>query len=130
MVGLVTETIMNGMNPVREYATQSVFAVLQSALIIGGSMSTATLMKARGFPDPTQFWHPLALFVRNWGFLLILFPGIWVIATIWLERNRSAYFSTRWTLVSGLIVLAAFCCLMLVSILLGSGAGTIIQSIE
>lgn len=117
-------------NQVREFKVQSVFAVLHSALIIGGSMATAALMKARGFPDPEQFWHPLPMFVRSWGFLLILVPGAWVAATIWLERNRSESFSARWTLVTGVLVLAALGCLMLVSILLGSGAGTIIQSIE
>lgn len=32
----------------REHTIQSVFALLDSALIIGGSLMTAALMKARG----------------------------------------------------------------------------------
>jgi len=110
--------------------TQSVLAVLQSALIVGGSLTTATLMKARGYPDSSQYWHPWALFVRNWGFLLILIPAIWVVGTIWLERNRSLDFSTRGTVVTGMLVFAGLGLLMVISILLGSGAGTLIQIIN
>ena len=117
-------------NPISEFAAQSVFAVLQSALIVGGSLTTAALMKARGFPDSSQFWHPFALFVRSWGFLLILIPGIWVVGTIWLERSRSLDFTTRWTVISGLLVSAGLVLLMAISVLLGSGAGTLIQSVE
>jgi peptidoglycan biosynthesis protein MviN/MurJ (putative lipid II flippase) len=115
-------------NPIREYMTQSVFAVLQSALIVSGSVLTAALMRARGYPDPGQFWHPLALFVRNWGFLLISIPGAWVIGTIWLERHRGSDFTTRWTVVTGLLVLGGLAWLMVISVLLGSGAGTIISN--
>ncbi len=120
---------MNG-NPIREFVIQSVFAVLHSALIIGGSITTAALMKARGYPDPNQFWHPWALFVRNWGFLLILISGVWVVGTIWLERNRSSDFSSRWTIVTGLLVFAGLVWLMTLSVLLGSGAGKLIRSTQ
>jgi len=115
-------------NPIREYMTQSVFAVLQSVLIVSGSLMTAGLMKARGYPDPGQFWHPLALFVRNWGFLLISVPGAWVVGTVWLERRPGSDFTTRWTIVTGLLVLAGLAWLMVISVLLGSGAGTIVST--
>jgi hypothetical protein len=117
-------------NPIREFVTQSVFAVLQSALIVGGSLTTAALMKARGYPDSNQFWHPWALFIRNWGFLLILIPGAWVVVTIWLERNRGSDFSTRWTVITGLIVFAGLGWLMTISVFYGSGAGRLIQSVK
>jgi hypothetical protein len=117
-------------NSIHEFMTQSIFAVLQSALIIGGSLTTGVLMKARGFADPNQFGHPWAVFVRNWAFLLILIPGAWVVATIWLERNRGSDFSTRWTVVTGLLVVVGLGGLMTFSVLLGSGAGTLIQSVR
>ena len=118
------------MNPLREYSIQSVFAVLDSTLIIGGSLMTAALMKARGFPDSNQFCHPLALFVREWGFLFILIPGLWVAGTVWLESNPRFDFTSRWTMVTGVLVFVGLAWLMFVSVILGSGAGRIIQSVE
>lgn len=91
---------------------------------------TAALMKARGFPDSNQFWHPLALFVREWGFLFILIPGLWVAGTVWLESNPRFDFTSRWTMVTGVLVFVGLAWLMFVSVILGSGAGRIIQSVE
>ena len=107
---------------------QAILAVLQSALIVGGSLSTTALMKARGYPDPHQFWHPWALFVRDWGFLFLSIPLMWAGATIWLERSQVAEFSTRSTVISGLLVFAGLGFLMFLSALLASGAGTLIQN--
>ena len=118
------------MNPVREFMYQAILAVLQSALIVGGSLSTAALMKACGYPDAHQFWHPLALFVRHWGFLLLSIPLIWAGATMWLERSRVTEFSIRSTVATGLLVLAELGFLMFFSALLASGAGTLVQTIK
>lgn len=117
-------------HPLREHSIQATFAALDSALIIGGSLLTAALMKARGFPDPNQFWHPFALFVREWGFLLILIPGLWVGASVWLESHPRIDFTSRWTIFTGVLVFAGLVWLMLVAVMLGSGAGTIIQAAE
>ena len=118
------------MNHLREHSIQSVFVALDAALIIGGSLMTAALMKARGFPDPDQFWHPFALFVRGWGFFLILIPALWVGGSLWLERNPRFDFTSRWTIVTGILVFAGLAWLMFVAVMLGSGAGTIIQSVD
>lgn len=117
-------------SPLREHSIQSVFAALDSMLIIGGSLMTAALMKARGFPDPNQFWHPFALFVRGWGFLLILIPGIWVVWSVWSESNPRFDFTRRWTIVTGLIVFAGLAWMMFAAVVLGSGAGRVIQVVE
>lgn len=91
---------------VRDYALQSILAATQSAVIVGGSMFTATIMKVRGYDAETAAnWHWQLVFVRNWGFTLILIPAAWVFATLWLERHREAWFSKRWTLVSGVVLL-------------------------
>ena len=115
---------------IREHTIQTVFAVLGSTLIVGGSLMTAKLMKARGFPDPDQFWHPFALFVRNWGFFLILIPGAWVAWSIWLEDNPRIHFTRRWTLVTGMLLLAGLAWLMFVAVILGSGAGRLVQAVQ
>lgn len=109
------------MNPFRQYTAQSVLVVLQSALIIGGSLTTASLMKLRGYPDPRQFWHPLTLFVREWGFLLILIPGLWVCWTIWCEHQREYSFSKRSTIGTGLLLLALLAFFFFMSFMLACG---------
>ena len=90
---------------VRDHAMQSIFAAAQSLVIVAGSMFTATVMNVRGFPDARSDWPVLPVFVREWGFTLILFPAVWVLGTIRLER-RSEWFSKRWTIFSGVVLVA------------------------
>jgi len=111
----------------REYRIQSVFALLASVLIMGGSLMTGVIMKARGFPDVNELWHPLALFVRNWGFLFIGFPIIWVIISISLENNPEVDFTKKWTIISGFVLLGFLACLMFVTVILASGGGNLIK---
>jgi hypothetical protein len=90
---------------VREYALQSIFFIVHSVVIMGGSMFTATFLKVRGYPEADRVWHWLPVFVRNWGFTLILFPAGWVFATIWLERHRPDQFSKSETILTGILLL-------------------------
>lgn len=93
------------MNRVREYMPQIVLASLQSLVVLMGSMFTATILKAFGYPESRAHWPPASVFVRNWGVSLVLIPFIWVIATIWMERLHAGWFSRRWTILSGLLIL-------------------------
>ncbi len=90
---------------VRDYAMQSIFAAAQSVVIVAGALLTAATPRMRGGP-----W--LAVLVRDWGFLLLLIPAAWVLITLWLERHRSDWFTKRWTILSGILVLAALVLLM------------------
>jgi hypothetical protein len=107
---------------VRDHAMQSIFAAAQSLVIVAGSMFTATVLKVRGFPDARSDWPVLAVFVREWGFTLILFPAAWVLSTIWLERQRSERFSKRWTIFSGLVLVAVLGGLMAYAIVSADNA--------
>ena len=89
-----------------EYRVQSVLALLQAGVIVGGCLFTGTILKARGYPDQFTEIPFLLLFVRNWGFLLILIPLVWAVLTIRMEQ-RSEWFSRRWTAISGFALLAA-----------------------
>ena len=95
---------------VRDYAMQSIFAAAQSLVIVAGAMLTAATprMRAAGGDGP---WLPV--FVRDWGFLLLLIPAVWVFVTLWLERHRSDWFTKRWTILSGVLVLALLIALMI-----------------
>lgn len=93
------------MNPIREYTPQTVLASMQAVVVIAGSMFTGAAMKIMGYPEASHDWHLASVFVRNWGVLLILIPATWVVGSIWMERNQSDWFSKRWTVLSGLLVL-------------------------
>ena len=103
------------MSVLREHGTQSVLTVLQATVVVAGSMCTATILKALGYPESHDMWPSLSVFVRNWGFLFLIIPASWAITTLWLERHQSSWFSKRWTLITGIIVLAALSFLFVVS---------------
>ena len=92
------------MNFVDQYRIQTIFSLLQAAVIIAGSLMVGTMLKATGKAD--HFEHlPFALrFVRNWGFLLCAIPLAWACVTIGLERK--GHFTRGWTMASGFLVLA------------------------
>ena len=63
-------------------------------------------MKIMGYDDAfSERWSPFLRIIRNWGFLLILIPMAWTILTVTLEQ-RAYWYSKRWTMGSGLLVLA------------------------
>ncbi|MEK7948864.1 hypothetical protein [Luteolibacter soli] len=116
------------MNFAGEFRVQAVLAALQSGIVIAGSLLTATILKARGYPE-TFSVLPLKLsFVRNWGFLLILLPLVWALATIWLERRQPDWFSKRWTVGTG-VLLAAWLGWFLFTAMARAGS-SLIQVIE
>lgn len=111
-----------------EYRSQGILAALQSLVIVGGCLFTATILKFMGYPDRFSELPMQLAFVRNWGFLLILIPLIWVCSTIWFERHRSEWFSKRWTVATGIGLLLALGGYMLIS--MGRAGSSLIQTIE
>ena len=99
----------------REYRIQSVFVAVHATLIVGGWMATATMMRIAGYPDEGLVWRPLSLLVRNWGFLLILLPGIWAVGSIWLETHPADMFSKRWTIVTGVVLFGVLAWMLFVA---------------
>lgn len=94
---------------VRDYAMQSIFAAAQAVVIVAGALLTAATPRMRGGGSGG---HWLPVFVRDWGVLLLLIPAAWVIVTLWLERHRSDWFTKRWTILSGVLLLVALVLLM------------------
>jgi hypothetical protein len=95
---------------VRDNAMQSIFAAAQSVVIVAGSLLTAATPRMRSGGSGGGHWLPV--FVRDWGFLLLLIPATWAFATLWLERHQSDWFTKRWTILSGVLLLAALVLLM------------------
>jgi hypothetical protein len=112
-----------------EYRAQTVLAFLQTAIVIGGAFGTTLMLKVAGYPSAIRPWAPIAIFVRDWGFVLLAIPALWVLCTVIMERNYPGWFSKRWTIASGLMVLAVLAYLLLATAVSPVG-GTIIQSAE
>jgi hypothetical protein len=55
-----------------EYRIQGVIAAMQSGIIITGSLIVGVTLKVRGYPDEFKDIPLQLLFIRNWGFTLIL----------------------------------------------------------
>ena len=87
------------------YRIQTILGLIQAGIIVFGSLLTGVMLKAVGYPDRFQQLPFKLLFVRNWGFLLIVIPLIWAIGTIWTERNQH-WHTKRWTMASGLCLAA------------------------
>jgi hypothetical protein len=85
-----------------EYRLQRIIGALHAGIIMTGSLMLGVTLKVRGYPDEFADIPLLMLFVRNWGFTLILIPLAWVVYTIWSERDDTGSFSKRWTLISGI----------------------------
>ena len=89
-----------------DHRQQTVLGLFQAGAILVGSFLTGAIMKGMG--GDGQEIPFLLLFVRNWGFSLIIIPFAWVLSTVWMERHH-AWYSKRHTLLSGLLLLGLLC---------------------
>lgn len=79
-------------------------ALLQCIVIVIGVFATRTGFMFAGYPDGGVEWRRLPLLVHHLGFLLVLLPLIWTAVCIQLERRGPAFWSNRWMIVSGLLI--------------------------
>ncbi len=89
-----------------EYSIQTVLASMQIVVILFGFMATGLILKAAGYPDIGYPINGRILFVRHFGALFLIAPVIWVFVTVALERRTENRFTKRWSVVSGLALLA------------------------
>jgi|688.fasta_scaffold50459_3 hypothetical protein len=94
------------MRALQQYRIQTLFALLQSGVILFGSLLTGAIMKSMELAAQMEKVPLILRFVRDWGFLLILIPLAWIALTIRLERVCD-WHTKRWTFISGLCLLAA-----------------------
>jgi len=95
------------MNRLSEYSSQTVIAAMQTVVVVGGTLATATMLKIAGYPESEKMWPQASVFARDSGFLFLLVPVLWVLASVTFERRYPDWFSKRWTVASGFIVLLA-----------------------
>lgn len=88
-------------------STISRLALLQCLVVVIGVLTTCGLLKLNaGVLDSEIRWNPVAVAIRNYGFLLLLVPAVWAAASFALERSAVHRWCPAWTVVSGLMVIS------------------------
>jgi hypothetical protein len=74
------------------YRAISIIALIQAAVVAGGTLFVTAMLKAHGFRDgvPDTFFRENALFVRRFGFTILLFPVAWALAAICAARAATS----------------------------------------
>jgi magnesium-transporting ATPase (P-type) len=88
-------------------------ALFQVLVVIVGVFMTRVAFMMSGYPESNLDWNGLALLVRNYGFTLLLIPVAWTIAVTYLENYCGGWWSRRWTLTTGILILAVLATLLL-----------------
>ena len=75
------------------------------AVVIGVFMMRMAFLAAdESVVDLSRYWLPLL--VRHHGYLLLAVPLVWTGLVLWLEHRPGEAWSRRWTMASGLVLLA------------------------
>jgi Na+-driven multidrug efflux pump len=88
-------------------------ALFQFVVVILGVLMTRAFFMGAGYPETPRDWSAVALLVRNHGYVLMLVPVVWTVATLYFENYGSGTWSRRWTVVSGVLLLVALAFLFL-----------------
>ena len=70
------------------YRAISIIALIQTVVIVGGTLVVAGMLKAHGYPKqefPLVF-NQGAIFIRQHGYALLLIPFLWALAAIYTVR--------------------------------------------
>ncbi len=96
------------MRQIQEHKFQVYLVGLQALAIIAGSLIVTGYMKVFGTSDNDSHQWPWVLrMIRSYGFLLLLIPAAWAYLTVKLEINERIYYRPVWTIISGVVILAA-----------------------
>lgn len=76
----------------RSYNAVNTILLVQFLVILAGTLITTAMLKGYGYPDAVDMrWNPVAVLIRNWGWLAFLLPVIWYIVTCRLWRIHGSY---------------------------------------
>jgi hypothetical protein len=79
---------VNTMIP-RSHNPASIILAVQFLAIIVGTLVTTGMLKVHGYPDAeNMIWSPTAVFIRNWGWVALIFPVLWYAVFLYSTRNR------------------------------------------
>lgn len=88
-------------------------ALFQVSTVILGVFMTRLSFMSNGYPTENLDWNAIPLFIRSYGFFLLVVPVIWTSLAVCLENSPVGRWSRRWTVASGLLLLFALAILFL-----------------
>lgn len=92
----------------RPYAHISIpIAVLQVVAVVAGVFLTRLGFANLDGQDLDARHFRVPLLVHHHGYFLLALPLLWTGAVVWLENRPGDRWSRRWTVVTGLVLLAA-----------------------
>jgi hypothetical protein len=73
------------------YRAISVVVLIQAGVVAGGTLFVTAMLKAHGFRDgvPDTLFRTDALFVRRFGFIMLLVPAAWACLAIFIARTAT-----------------------------------------
>ena len=82
-------------------------ALAQSLVVFIGVMTTCGMLKLNHYdPQSGTRWNPVAVAIREAGFLLLAIPVGWTVLCLVLESRDTSRWNRTWTIVSGLAIIA------------------------
>ncbi|MGC3990227.1 MAG: hypothetical protein QM796_11205 [Chthoniobacteraceae bacterium] len=98
---------MNESHSEPAYRAISIIALIQAGVVVGGTLFVAAMLKAHGYGGgtvPDTFFRSDALFVRHFGFTLLLLPVAWAVAAVITARVATRPWLPPLLLVVGIAV--------------------------
>ena len=96
--------------------TTTILALSQTLLVIIGFFALGAVLKMSGYPDALAVrWNPLAVFLREHGFWLLLLPVLWVSFATSAQHLDRGFLSYRIACFVGVGVALATIALFLVA---------------
>ena len=88
-------------------------ALLQCLIVVIGVLTTCGILKLNAYdPEAAIRWNPVAVAVRNLGYLLLMVPATWTAACVVLERRASNHWNRTWSIASGVLVISVLVALL------------------
>jgi cell division protein FtsW (lipid II flippase) len=83
----------------------SIFAAMQVLVVVFGFFWNRIQLKALNYPnDPLREWNPRALWLREYGWVLLIIPVVW---TLWAAlRRKDSTALPMPVMISGIVLLA------------------------
>ena len=87
------------------YRAISIIALMQVAVVTGGTLFVTVMLKAHGYGSvemPDVFFNPRAVFVRHSGYVLLLLPAGWALVAAFIARSTATPWAIRGVLLLGI----------------------------
>jgi hypothetical protein len=84
----------------------TILGLLQFCAVLGGTLFVRSMMRLNGYnEDMAQMWSPIAIFVRDYGLVLLTIPTFWMLLALYLQRSTKPELLYWSVLIGGFLLL-------------------------